>query len=166
MEIVRCQVGIDMSVDGGGTTESGVGSVLLLDSTISDTPIGVRNHANPNPSDNSGTLLLDNVKLTNVDKAVADRNGNSVLAGGSRTIASWGRGSLYQDESGAGSFHQGDMSPPNKDGSLLDGEGRFFTKSRPQYETMAAGDFANVKGKIIYNRVFILIILCRLRCPW
>lgn len=136
-----------MSVDGGDATESGVGSVLLIDSTITNTPIGVRNHANPNPGDNSGTLLLDNVILNNVQNAVADRNGNSILAGGSRTIASWGRGSLYQDESGSGTFHQGDMTPPIKDASLLDGQGRFATKGRPQYETLGAGDFANVKGK-------------------
>ncbi|CAG7721413.1 unnamed protein product, partial [Allacma fusca] len=144
VEIRNCRVGIDMSVQ-GGDTEAGVGSAILFDSEIIDTPVGVRNHGNPNPKDNSGTLLLDNVRLVNVNQAVADRNGNTILAGGTTTIQSWGRGSYYVDESGTGSFHTGDLPVPQKSSNLLDGQGRFFTRSRPQYENVPASGFANVK---------------------
>lgn len=49
----------------GDQVTSGVGSILLMDSTISNTPQGVILRAFPAPDagDTSGTLLLDNVKV-------------------------------------------------------------------------------------------------------
>ena len=127
---------------------SGVGSIALVDSIINDTPVGVKMIGNLNPiRDTSGTLLLDNVKLYNVKTAVVDKNNGVILAGGNTTIKSWGRGSLYTNVSGRGKFHVGNLPPFTKSANLLDGQGNFFERSRPQYEQYAAADFANVHGK-------------------
>jgi len=130
------------------TKASGVGSILLLDSTIRDTPIGVKliGSGTPNEPDTSGTLLLDNVQLVNVATAVEADTG-VLLPGGSTTIASWGRGSRYAGNTGSGDIITGEIQAPQKDASLLDAQGRFFSKSRPQYENSNVNDFVNVKGK-------------------
>lgn len=60
-----------MSATGDGVS-SGVGSILLMDSSITNTQIGVllRNNPPPNRYDVSGTLLLDNIQVNNVGTVV------------------------------------------------------------------------------------------------
>jgi len=130
------------------SVHSGVGSILLFDSSISDTQTAVLLNSNPLPNkdDTSNTLLLDNVVLTNVPTAVGSAEGGSVLPGGTITITSWGRGSRYQDASGVGAYVADNIPAPRKDIGLLDTQGRFFEKTRPQYENLAASDFVSVKG--------------------
>lgn len=119
-----------------------------MDSTVSNTGSAVRLRLNtaPNVDDTSNTLLLDNVILQNVINAVVDMNGGTVLPGGSMTIAAWGRGSRYTDDSGNVAFATADLPPVNKSPLLLGEQGRFFVKSRPQYEQLGVNDFASVKG--------------------
>jgi len=148
VEINNCGIGIDMSA-AGGNVNSGVGSILLMDSSITNTPVGVRLNANPGPNANdvSGTLLLDNVIVQGVDAIVQDAGGAAVLQGNG-IITSWGRGSVYQDVSGTATYQTGYLPVPNKSGVLLDGAGKFFEKSRPQYEGLTVNDFASVKGNL------------------
>lgn len=56
----------------GGIVSSGVGSILLMDSSISNTQVGIRIRNTPPPTRNdvSGTLLLDNVQVTNVESVI------------------------------------------------------------------------------------------------
>jgi len=95
-------------------------------------------------NDVSGTLLLDNVDINNVGTVVQDAQGGAVLNQQGK-IASWGRGSRYTDESGTGNYATDFLPNVNKPAVLLDGEGRFFQKSRPQYENLTPADFASVK---------------------
>jgi glucan 1,3-beta-glucosidase len=87
-----CAVALNMSNSPSNQT---VGSVLMLDSTISTTgqaivtawtedsiPIG------------GGDLILDNVDFTGSSVAVAGLNGNTILAGGS-VVQSWVQGNTY-----------------------------------------------------------------------
>ncbi|XP_021952735.1 probable glucan endo-1,3-beta-glucosidase ARB_02077 [Folsomia candida] len=142
-----CRVGIDMTAS-SDIVNSGVGSILFMDSTVSNTGSAVRLRLNtaPNVDDTSNTLLLDNVILQNVINAVVDMNGGTVLPGGSMTIAAWGRGSRYTDDSGNVAFATADLPPVNKSPLLLGEQGRFFVKSRPQYEQLGVNDFASVKA--------------------
>lgn len=145
IQINNCNLGIDMSAP-SDVKASGVGSILLLDSSITNTQYGVKTIGNPNPvQDTSGTLLLDNVQLTGVGAAVVDENMGTILPGGTTKIAAWGRGSRYTDGSGQGEFVQEFLPNVEKSASLLDGNGNFFSKSRPQYETLSVNDFASVR---------------------
>lgn len=140
------------------SVQSGVGSILLMDSTIYNSVTGVllRNNPPPNMNDVSGTLLLDNVQVNNVTTVVQDTDGNGILiSNGQQTIASWGRGSVYKDDSGQGTFSTDYLPSITKSPSLLDSEGRFFHKSRPQYEQVISSDFVSVKGE--YS-IFVSII--------
>ncbi|CAO3598045.1 unnamed protein product [Absidia cylindrospora] len=93
----------------------------------------------------SGTLLLDNVKTTNVGSMVASDNGETILAGGSSTIRSWGSGSLYTGVDGIGELQRGNLpKAPVKSPNLLAADGSFFVKSRPQYEQYDVSSFVSV----------------------
>lgn len=130
--------------------QSNVGSILLLDSSLTNTTTGVllRNNHEPNTNDMSGTLLLDNVQVSNVFTVVEGTNGDAILrVNGPQTIASWGRGSLYTDESGSGIISTNYLPAITKSANLLDSEGKFFQRSRPQYENLISSDFVSVKGK-------------------
>ncbi|CAG2116886.1 unnamed protein product, partial [Medioppia subpectinata] len=145
IKIENCKTGIEMTA--GGEAAQGVGSLLLVDSEIKDTPIGVLtvNSATSKPA-GAGTLVLDNVKLTNVQKAVAHPNGQTVLDGGNKVIASWGQGRFY-DAQGQGKYQQGPLDAPQKPKVLLDAQGRFFERTKPLYLDVAMGDFISVKSE-------------------
>ncbi|ODM95629.1 Glucan 1,3-beta-glucosidase [Orchesella cincta] len=147
VSITGSRIGIDMSSP-SDSVRSGVGSVLLMDSVITDTQTAVllTTAAAPVASDTSNTLLLDNVRLVNTPTAVGAATGESLLNGGTMTIQAFGRGSRYNDASGNGQYVADNLPNVNKDSSLLDSEGRFFEKTRPQYETLSVNDFASVKA--------------------
>lgn len=74
---------------------------------------------------------------------VAD--GTVVLAGGTRTITSWGQGNVYKGDNPRGEFIQASLPASRKAPSLLDSAGRIVSRPQPQYETFLASDFVNVK---------------------
>jgi glucan 1,3-beta-glucosidase len=93
LTIDNCGVGIDMSQ--GGTAAQTVGSVLLVDSTISNTPIGISTAYSTSEGATNGTLIIDNVDMsTNVPVAVSNAGKSTILAGNAK-IASWTQGRQY-----------------------------------------------------------------------
>ncbi|KAJ6648844.1 Glucan 1,3-beta-glucosidase, partial [Pseudolycoriella hygida] len=146
IKISNCRIGIDMSA-AGGSVSSAVGSILLMDSKITNTQIGVllRNNPPPSSADVSGTFLLDNVQFNGVEAAIQSFDGAPLLRYNG-TVASWGRGSRYQDDSGVGVYTTGFLPNILKSSNLLDAQGRFFRKTRPQYETLPSSQFDSVKA--------------------
>lgn len=93
VSVNKCGVGLDMS---NSPQDQTVGSVLLLDSKMVDTPIGVKTAFTSNSRPESGgTLIIENVDFTGSKDAVVGVQGNTILAGGS-VIASWVQGNAYQ----------------------------------------------------------------------
>ena len=147
VDIDNCKIGIDFSsLDGNGAQN--VGSIILLDSKISNTPIGLRTSRSGGFSPTSGgSAVLDNVQLTNVNQAVANTNGGTILGGGSFTIDLWGQGRMYEP-SGASSTVQGNLARSfPKPASLLDSTGKVFERSRPQYTNVPASSFISVRSQ-------------------
>ncbi|KAL9011244.1 MAG: hypothetical protein Q9173_003896 [Seirophora scorigena] len=159
LSINNCKLGIDMA--NGGNDQS-VGSILVQDSTFSNTPKGV----NTSRTDSSvpatgGTLIIDNVDFTGCTDAVVGAGGNTILAGGSK-VASWAQGHAYTtgtDEeatnatcttssppSASSSTIQGSLTAPKKPVSLLNSKGAVFERSKPQYETTPSSSFLSVKS--------------------
>ncbi|KAJ5872831.1 uncharacterized protein N7529_005184 [Penicillium soppii] len=92
VEINNCEVGLNMSTS---PTNQTVGSVLMLDSKLTNTPIGiVTAWTQKSIPVGGGDLILDNVDFTGSKTAVAGVNGNSILAGGS-VIENWVQGNTY-----------------------------------------------------------------------
>lgn len=130
----------------GGTSAQTVGSVLLVDSTISNTPIGVSTAFSTTEGFTNGTLIIDNVDFsTGVKSAVASATDNStILAGGSK-VASWSQGRQYPSAN-SGTVSQGTLTAAAKPAALLNSAGNVFTRTKPQYEDVPVSSFKSVKA--------------------
>ncbi|KAJ8093122.1 hypothetical protein PM082_020607 [Marasmius tenuissimus] len=144
LTINNCQVGFDIT--SGGTTQETqtTGAEAIIDAVVTNTPTFVRT-SQPSNGKLAGSIVLNNVKLNNVPTAVGVAGGAVVLAGGTTTINSWGQGNIYTGSNGSPSFTKGNIPAPSKPSSLLDGSGRIFGKTRPQYESYAVSQFVSVK---------------------
>ena len=141
ISINNCQVGIDISA--GGSSGQEVGSITLYDSTITNTPIGVKTAWSTSSSPASaGSLILENVVLNNVPTAVQGPNG-AVLAGGSKTIAAWGQGHSYAPN-GPTTF-QGSFNANGRPGSLV-ANGKYYEASKPQFENLDVSKFTSARS--------------------
>ncbi|KAL1302651.1 hypothetical protein AAFC00_003018 [Neodothiora populina] len=142
--INNCGVGLDMS--NGGPTAQTVGSVILMDSVISNTPIGVKTSFFKSGSTpvTGGTLVIDNVNFgPNAPVAVAAYGGSTIL-GGNQKIALWREGKEYVGTTGA--RVQDSASAPSKPSALLASNGYFYERSKPQYQNYDASAFVSVKA--------------------
>ncbi|KAH8898176.1 pectin lyase-like protein [Thozetella sp. PMI_491] len=146
VNIQNCNVGIDMA--NGGSTGQTVGSVLLVDSIISNTPVGVLTAYDPSEAATNGTLIIDNVDMTNgVPVAVSNDGTKATILAGNQKIASYVQGRLYGASTGAGKAVQAvQADSTTKPASLLNSAGNVFTRSKPQYESVAVGNFLSVKS--------------------
>jgi glucan 1,3-beta-glucosidase len=145
ISINNCQKGIDISAV-TGTGDLNVGSVTIIDSSITNTPIGIITayQAGSQPAA-AGSLILENVALSNVPTAIQLSGGATVLAGttGRTTIAGWGEGNKYTP-SGPQRF-QGYFAPNTRPGSLLSGS-NYYVRSKPQYQTLPVSSFLSVRS--------------------
>ncbi|KAJ9260282.1 CAZyme family GH55 [Paecilomyces variotii] len=92
LNINNCQVGLNMSNSPQNQT---VGSVLIADSKLTNTPKGVITAFTTDSIPiGGGALVLNNVDFTGSTVAVAGLSGNTILAGGS-VIDSWMQGNTY-----------------------------------------------------------------------
>jgi glucan 1,3-beta-glucosidase len=137
-------IGIDMANGGaGGQT---VGSVMLVDSTISNTPIGVSTVYQTAESGTNGTLILDNVDMSNnVPVAVSNAGTKSTILAGNTKISSWIQGKQYLSAN-AGSPVQGSQTTATKPATLLSADGTVFTRSKPQYQSLPVSAFISTKA--------------------
>ncbi|KAI9644962.1 hypothetical protein NHQ30_006997 [Ciborinia camelliae] len=143
ISINNCQKGIDISA--GGSTAQNVGSVILIDSSITNTPIGiVTAYTSSSLPATAGSVVLENVVLSNVPTAVTVSGGSTILAGtsGSTTITAWGQGHKYTP-TGPTTF-QGSITPNSRPASLLSGD-KYYAQSKPQYNTLSVSSFTSAR---------------------
>lgn len=142
LNIQNCAIGIDMSNNPSNQT---VGSVILQDSKITNTPIGIKTaySKSGNVPVGGGALIIDNVDFTGSATAVQGTSG-SVLAGGS-VVKSWGQGRQYHGTSGSSA--QQALTAPSKPSALLGSSGNIAERSKPQYVNTPASSFVDVKSK-------------------
>jgi glucan 1,3-beta-glucosidase len=69
------------------------------------------------------------------------------LKGGTKTIDTWGQGDVYSGTSGTAKFTQGTIASANKPGNLLDGSGKVFGRTHPQYESYAVSQFVSARDQ-------------------
>jgi hypothetical protein len=113
---------------------------------VTNTPIFIRN-SQPTDGSLAGSLVLNNIKLSNVPIAVGVLNGATVLSGGNTIIHSWVQGNVYSGTNSKAKFTQGRIPSVARPTSLIDANGKIFQKSHPQYEHYAVHQFASVKNE-------------------
>ncbi|KAI0093571.1 beta-1,3-glucanase [Irpex rosettiformis] len=156
VNINNCSVGFSLATGGTTADKQGVGAIAIIDASIANTPIFIQN-TNPTSS-LAGSLVLNNIHLTNVPIAVHTLSDNgTVLPGTSSpttplTIASWAQGNVYKGTSGKSEFVKGKIPNPRKSEELLDHtsgtrKGRLFGRGHPQYEECDVDEFVSVKSE-------------------
>lgn len=97
---------------------------------------------NSKPGSGSTGVVLENVDMVNVAKPVADTSGQTLLAPRDK-VDLWVSGPVYSPER---EFYMGKDGPSYKrEPSLLDKNGAYFERAKPQYEGNSAGDFVHLK---------------------
>ena len=129
---------------GGAANKLDVGSVTLIDSSFTNVPVAILTawSTSSNPA-TAGSLVLENISLNNVPVAVKGPSG-TMLAGGSLTIDAWGNGHSYGN-SGPTKF-SGPIAANPRPGALVS-NGRYYTRSKPQYENTPASSFISVRSE-------------------
>ncbi len=152
LEINNCAVGIDLSQ---GDLVPATGSVIIQDSVLNNVQYGIITSFSRNSTPSSaGTLVLDHVNFKNTNPALQYKN-NTVLLTGNRLVESFIQGSAYSayedtaeingltcyQATASYSRMQGEVKPPPKPASLLDANGNFLARGRPQYEGVPVEKF-------------------------
>lgn len=142
--IRNAKVGFDVKTGSNvDDKDQGVGGVAIMDAVISDTPIFYRSSRSSTAL--QGSIVLNNIKLTNVQSVVAVLGGETVLQGsqGEMTVDTWVQGNVYVGRERRG-FHKGFTSSIHRDTSLLE-RGRIFGKGRPTYADYDTTEVVSVK---------------------
>lgn len=149
-----CNVGLDMTQ--GGTVIT-TGSLVLQDSVFNNVNTGILTTFATNSTPTAaGTLVLDNVNFVNTPIGLALPNGTVLLEGNQR-VPSFVQGTAYtayenmqvinnltcyQPTASYGRIQQQVGAPP-KPASLLDANGNFYIRPRPQYEGVPLSSFVS-----------------------
>ncbi|KAK4189341.1 glucan 1,3-beta-glucosidase [Podospora australis] len=144
LSINNCQVGIDISA--GGPSKVETGSITLFDSTFTNVPVAIKTAWTYSSSPaTAGSMVLENIALNNVGVAVQGPGGTMLTGtGGSTTIAAWGNGHSYLPN-GPTNF-AGPITPNPRPASLLGANGRYYVRSKPQYENLPASSFLSARA--------------------
>ncbi|KKY34444.1 putative glycoside hydrolase family 55 protein [Diaporthe ampelina] len=144
VKIDSCGLGLDLSTGGPGAQT--VGSALFLDSTITNTPIGVNSSYATTQTGTNGTLIIENVDMTTgVDIAIKDASSGATILPGNQKVANFVQGNTVSGATAVKAV-QASQSTAAKPESLLNSAGGVFTRSKPQYETVPAANFVSVKS--------------------
>jgi len=141
--IDNAPIGIDMS--SGGVGSQTVGSVMLIDSKISNCPIGVSTaYSKSEAPATNGTLVLQNVDMSTAVPVAISCGGNSTILAGNTKVKLWTQGSSYTGKTQTTT--QGAATAITVPKVLQDASGKVFIRSKPQYQELAASSFMSVKS--------------------
>lgn len=116
---------------------------MILDSTFTNVGTAILvGPLNSAPGSGSTGLVLENIAMSGVQKAVADSNGKTILASTAK-IDQWVAGPTYSPKR---EFSMGKSTTYKKPSGLLDSKGAYFERAKPQYEDKSASDFVHLKN--------------------
>jgi glucan 1,3-beta-glucosidase len=146
ISINNCGTGLSINAANTTTGALAVGSIVLIDSDISNTPVGIVTGFNSTSIPvTANSLILENVAINNVPVVIQGPGSSTVLAGstGQSTIAAWGQGHSYTP-TGPNTF-QSTITPNSRPANLVAGSD-YYERSKPQYETVPASGFVSVRA--------------------
>ncbi|KAJ6469222.1 exo-beta-1,3-glucanase [Mycena vulgaris] len=152
IQISSCGVGFDLNTGGLTLATQSAGGVLIIDSKISSTGIGIRMSSSQATS-LGGSLILDNVAFSGITTANIQDGSGTVVAANAGVGLEWFQGNVYLGANSSNSrptmyigttkrYLRGSHTPAGSRPQLLtDASGTYFSHSRPQYQTYAPGQF-------------------------
>jgi hypothetical protein len=123
-----------------------VGSISLLDSSFNNVKqmLVVRPMTSSLGQGNTG-INLERIALSGVGVAVADTSGATLLAASSN-IDQWVAGPIYEGSTTSRTFSTGaKIGQYRREHSLLDSQGNYFERAKPQYEDQPPSAFLHTK---------------------
>ncbi|XXH05145.1 hypothetical protein Hte_011570 [Hypoxylon texense] len=136
------KMGINMTSDTYDVIK--VGSLILVDSKISNVPVGINTLYRIDQPDTNNTLILDNVDMSEgVPTAIQYAKDNSVILKGNQKVAGFAQGRQYTGA--VGKAIQTAKDSVHKPDALLGDDGKIFTRVKPQYESVSSSKFVSVK---------------------
>jgi glucan 1,3-beta-glucosidase len=143
LQVDNCSLGLDMSSLNQTGNGQNVGSIILLDSSFTDTTVAVKTAHDTVPAPPSaGSLILENVALSNVGTAVQGGNGATILGGGSTTIGAWAQGHAYLPD---GNRNYEGFYGGNGRGNLAPG-GKYLEQVKPTYSNFATSQVLSARS--------------------
>ncbi|KAF7360849.1 Glucan 1,3-beta-glucosidase [Mycena sanguinolenta] len=142
IQISNCQVGFDLNTGGLTLATQSAGGVLIIDSKISSTGIGIR-MSSSQPTTLGGSIVLDNIAFTGISTANIQDSSGVVVAANTGIGLEWFQGNVYLGETKRylrGSYTPVDSRPE----TLTDSSGTYFSRSRPQYESYQPSQFVTL----------------------
>ncbi|KAJ7186422.1 glycoside hydrolase family 55 protein [Mycena filopes] len=135
IQISNCQVGFDLHTGGLTLATQSAGGVLIIDSKISSTGIGIRTSSSQ-PTTLAGSIILDNVAFSGMSTANVQDSSGMVVAANTGVGLEWFQGNVYFGTSKR--YLRGSYTPlGSRSQTLTDISGTYFSRSRPQYQTYA-----------------------------
>ncbi|KZT72230.1 glycoside hydrolase family 55 protein [Daedalea quercina L-15889] len=144
--INNCNVGFYVvvgSTASGGT--QGAASESIIDAAITDVTTFVQFSEDTSSLD--GSLVLNNIALSNVGTAVGTTDGTSYLAGGSYVVDTWVQGNVYSGTSSTGTYTRGYITSISKPSVLMGVGDWIFEKSHPQYASYSPSQFMSMRSQ-------------------
>ncbi|KAJ7177187.1 glycoside hydrolase family 55 protein [Mycena filopes] len=142
IQISNCQVGFDLHTGGLTLATQSAGGVLIIDSKISSTGIGIRTSSSQ-PTTLAGSVILDNVAFTGITTANIQDSSGTVVPANTGVGLEWFQGNVYFGTTKR--YLRGSYTPlGSRPETLTDISGRYFSRSRPQYETYATNQFVTL----------------------
>lgn len=123
-----------------------IGSIALLDSSFTGVgTVVVVNPINVSPGSGSTGISLENIKMSGVTTAVVDTAGATILASSS-LIDQWALGPVYEGSTTARTYSKGGkIGSYRRHSTLLDANGAYFERQKPQYENLPVSSFVHAK---------------------
>ncbi|KAG8894248.1 hypothetical protein FRC00_009248, partial [Tulasnella sp. 408] len=137
-------VGFQIAQGANSTAAQSAGSEVLLDGDVSDVQTFIKT-STPTTTSLAGSVLIDNVKFTNVGAGYVDGAGVTKLTGGSKTIRQWAEGNKYYGTVTTPTYILDNVNAPAKPSVLLDSSGKIFQRGRTDYADWAPDQFAHVR---------------------
>lgn len=138
-------VGFKLTSDDGSGS---IGSISIIDTSISNVGTAAIVISPPSSEIASGStgIALENVALSGVAVTVQDTTGKTILDASVSIIAQWALGPTYGGSSDSRRFSSGErFDNYRRQSTLVDGDGMYFERARPQYEDKSVGDFVHMK---------------------
>ncbi|KAH7103600.1 glucan 1,3-beta-glucosidase [Auriculariales sp. MPI-PUGE-AT-0066] len=147
MTISDCTVAFRIQT-GSTAASQAAGATIIADSTIVRTGTFVQTTTNQ-PGSIKGSIMMDNIVLTNVTTYMSDMKGNTALAGNAatqKTLVQFVQGTVYSGSSTTGKYVRAAQSSVSKPAALLE-NGRFVSRTRPSYANYDVNQFISVKAQ-------------------
>ncbi|KAH9935646.1 pectin lyase fold/virulence factor [Fomitopsis serialis] len=142
LTINNCGVGFAVTVGAAASGGSqGAASESIIDAAITDVGTFVQLSTDSTGS-LDGSLVLNNIALTNVGTALAPRTARPIY-----TVNTWVQGNVYSGTSSSGTYTQGDITAINRPSVLEASSGWLFQKSHPQYAAYSPSQFMSMRSQ-------------------